>query len=134
MNNTLNFSVPQILPIAAVTYNGFPTGILPGAVFKRYWMGYAVASTAVYPADFIDLTADPFNFVKYNVKGYIGDTNLQQLIFTDIGQTKHPTLIWWFLVPVPIPTNTKALLQISNLLPAASNKTLVNFYLSSEQT
>lgn len=134
MNRTLNFSVPQIMPIAAQTYNGFPTGILGSASFKRYWMGYSIASTAAYPADFIDLSADAFNFVQFKVKGYIGDTNLQQQIFTDKGQAKHPSLMWWFLVPIPIPLNTRALLTMTNLRATASNKTLVNFYLSSEVT
>lgn len=132
MTEYLNFSVPQIMPIGSQLYNGFPTGILATSTFKRYWMGYSVASTAVYPTDYIDLTGDPFNFVKIGAKGYIGDTNLGQRVFTDIGRPKHPTFIWWFLVPLPIPVNNRVLLQLSNLKSTAATKNLINFYISTE--
>lgn len=132
MTQYVNFSVPQVMPIGSINYNGFPTGILPASTFKRYWMGYSVASTATYPADFIDLAGDAFNFIQFKIKGYIGDTNLGQRVFTDKGLPKHPTFIWWFMVPLPIPINNRALLQLSNLRTTAGTKNLINFYIATE--
>jgi len=126
----LNYSTPINVSIGSTIQNGQVVCTLPPAIYPRFMLGFAMASPAVYPTDFIDTSGDEFNFVQFKIRGYLDSITQQNQIYNDDHLPKHPTFIRWFLAPMPVPVNTKFIWVPTNLKTTTSALTI--FYITKE--